>query len=87
MIVSLTVDLSDEAIAQIAQQVAAILAKTSATPAMSRWLTVDQAAEHIGASRQRIYDLRSSGKLRRHGDGSRALIDRRELDRLVEGGV
>jgi excisionase family DNA binding protein len=53
-----------------------------------RWLTVDEAAAYIGASRQRIYDLRSNGRLKRTADGSRVLVDRLELDRMVEqGGV
>ena len=33
----------------------------------------------------RIYDLRSAGRLSRTGDGSRVLVDRAELDRLVGG--
>jgi|1186.fasta_scaffold99020_2 excisionase family DNA binding protein len=53
----------------------------------TRWLTVDQAAAYIGSSRQRVYDLRSAGKLSRHGDGRRALIDRNELDRLIQEGT
>jgi len=51
-----------------------------------RWLTVDQAAAYIGAKRQRIYDLRSTGRLSRCSDGRRGLVDRRELDELVTRG-
>jgi excisionase family DNA binding protein len=47
---------------------------------------VDQAAAYIASSKQRIYDLRSSGRLTRHGDGRRALISRAELDQLISGG-
>jgi excisionase family DNA binding protein len=46
----------------------------------SPYMTVTEAASYARCSRQRIYDLRSSGRLSRHADGSRALIDRRELD-------
>jgi excisionase family DNA binding protein len=76
--------LPPELLEQLAQRVAEILAeRTPATATEQRWLTVDQAAEYIGCSRQRIYDLRSSGRLRRHGDGRRGLVDRHDLDRLV----
>jgi excisionase family DNA binding protein len=50
-----------------------------------RWMTVAEAAEYLRCSPQRIYDLRSARRLSRHGDGSRALVDRHELDRLAEG--
>ena len=40
-------------------------------------------AAYIGAKPQRIYDLRSSGALKRHGHGRRALISRDELDDFI----
>jgi excisionase family DNA binding protein len=49
-------------------------------------LTVEEAAERIRASRQRIYDLVSEGRLTRHKDGSRLLLSRRELDEHVARG-
>jgi excisionase family DNA binding protein len=82
----LSITLSDEALEQIAQRAAEILAERQHDRAVSqRWLTVDQAAAYIGAKRQRIYDLRSAGRLSRNGDGRRGLVDRHELDRLVGG--
>jgi excisionase family DNA binding protein len=86
--VSLSIDLPDDVLEQLAQRVADILEERQAAagvPALGRWLTIAQAAEYIGAKRQRIYDHRSSGRLTRHGDGTRALVDRLELDQLVEG--
>jgi excisionase family DNA binding protein len=83
----LTLNLPPEVVEQLAQRVADILQerageeRTSAEAA--RWLTIAQAAAHIGARPQRIYDLRQSGRLSRHGDGRRALIDRHELDQLI----
>lgn len=87
--IELRVTLSDEQMAQIVEQVADVLEarQAEASQPASRWLTVDQAAGYIGARPQRIYDLRSSGRLSRCGDGGRALVDRRELDALVERGV
>ena len=82
----LTITLTHDQLDEIAQRVAAILSKPERT-AIDRWLTVDQAAAYIGARRQRIYDLRSSGRLGRYGDGSRALIDRNELDSMIAQGA
>jgi hypothetical protein len=83
------IDLPDAVLEQLAQRVADILEKRGAigipiaTP--GRWLTVDQAATYIGSRPQRVYDLRSSGRLTRHGDGARALVDKHELDQLIRG--
>ena len=43
-------------------------------------LTVPEAAKRLRAKPQRVYDLLSDGRLTRHKDGSRVLVDRRELD-------
>ncbi|MDX6592752.1 MAG: Helix-turn-helix domain [Gaiellales bacterium] len=83
-----TFTLPPETLEAIAQRVADILEERQSQTSpgiVTRWLTVDQAAQYIGANRQRVYDLRSSGRLSRHGDGGRALVDRHELDELVEG--
>lgn len=50
-----------------------------------RWLTVEQAAEHMACSRQRIYDLASQGALVGGRDGSRRVFRRSELDAYLEG--
>lgn len=69
----------------IAERVAAILEARHRAEAPKRWLTVDEAARYIGAKPKRIYDLRSANRLSRTGDGSRVLVDRRELDELIGG--
>jgi hypothetical protein len=85
-----SIDLSDDVLEQLAQRVADILEERAGGRKMvamaDRWLTVDQAATYIGSRPQRVYDLRSSGRLTRHGDGARALVDKHELDQLIEGG-
>ena len=48
-------------------------------------IAIDEAADYIGSTRKRIYDLRSAGRLSRTGDGSRVLVDRQELDDLIGG--
>jgi excisionase family DNA binding protein len=50
------------------------------------YLTVAEAAERLRASRQRVYDLLSSRRLRRFKDGSRVLVSRAELDAYLAGG-
>ena len=72
-----------ELVEQIAERVADILEQRQRPQSERRWLTIPEAAEYIGACPQRVYDLRSSGRLSRHGDGGRALVDRRELDNLI----
>lgn len=52
---------------------------------VSPWLTVPEAAELLRCKPQRIYDLRSSGRLSRDGDGDRALVRRDELERYIAG--
>ena len=49
------------------------------------WLTVDEAAAYARCSRQRIYDLRSAGRLPKTGDGSRVLVRRSDLDAYLGG--
>jgi excisionase family DNA binding protein len=83
----LRIALPPETIETIAQRAAEIvLQRQKADAALPRWLTVEKAADYIGATRQRVYDLRSDGRLTKHGDGSRALVDRLELDALIERG-
>jgi excisionase family DNA binding protein len=77
--------LPDEFLDQVAAKVAAILESRQAPSAPKRWLTIDEAADYIGSSRKRVYDLRSSGRLSRTGDGTRVLVDRIELDKLIGG--
>ena len=52
-------------------------------PRPSPYMTVAEAADFLRCKPQRIYDLRSARKLKAYSDGSRALISREELQRLV----
>jgi excisionase family DNA binding protein len=53
----------------------------------SPYLTADEAAGYLGASRQRVYDLCSDGRLCRYRDGTRLLVRRDEIDAyLADGG-
>lgn len=66
----------------IAERVAELLAER-APAELNPFLSVVEAAEYARCSRQRIYDLRSSGVLSRHSDGRRALVSRAQLDAVL----
>jgi excisionase family DNA binding protein len=50
-----------------------------------QYLTVVEAADHLRAKPQRVYDLLSAGRLRRYKDGARVLVKRAELDAYIAG--
>lgn len=73
-----------EAIAQRAAEIALErLDERGGGGEWGKYLTPEQAARYIGASTQRIYDLRSRKRLKSYGDGGRALVERSELDAYV----
>ena len=76
-----------EQLAELAAEIVVRQLKIGETNAESPYLTVPEAANYLRASKQRIYDLASSGRLTRHKDGRRVLISRVELDaHLAAGG-
>lgn len=82
------VHLPDEFVDAVARRAAELVLEElrrddAPSQAAGRWLTVEQAAAYIAAAPQRIYDLRSSGRLTDHREGGRALVDREELDALI----
>ena len=50
----------------------------------SPWLTPEEAAAFLRCKVQRIYDLRSSGRLTPYTEGGRAICAGNELEALVE---
>jgi Helix-turn-helix domain len=76
-----------ELVDRIAERAAELVEQRRAAAGVGRrWMTVAEAADHARCRPQHIYNLRSAGVLARTGDGGRALVDRRELDELIEGG-
>ena len=74
-----------DVIDEIAHRVAEIvLAKIGTATTASPYMTVGEAAEYLRCSRQRVYDLASSGRLPRYKDGGRTLHLRTEVTNLVE---
>jgi excisionase family DNA binding protein len=83
-------DLPPEALETIADRAARILEERSSSTAAAierRYLNVPEAADYLRSSRQRVYDLLSSGRLRRYKDGSRVLVSRAELDAYLSDGA
>jgi excisionase family DNA binding protein len=79
-VIEVRVQFSDDVVEAIAQRAADIaVARLGATTNESDYLTVEEGAALIRASRQRIYDLCSDGRLTRFKDGSRLLLSRAEL--------
>jgi excisionase family DNA binding protein len=80
----LRVELPPEVVDALVERVAAVvverLAERASTAERSEYLNVSEAAELLRCSRQRVYDLVSSGRLTRYRDGSRVLVSRAELD-------
>ncbi len=81
--IELTVRLTDEQLAEIAERAAALVSK--AAPAVSPWLNVAEAAERLRCRKDRIYDLIALGKLHPRRDGRRVLLHRDDLDAYIEG--
>lgn len=80
--IELTVRLTDEQLAEIAQRAAMLV---PVAPAVSLWLNVTDAAERLRCGKDRIYDLIALGKLHPRRDGRRVLLHREDLDAYVEG--
>jgi Helix-turn-helix domain len=63
----------------IAERVAELLNERVPAADGSPYLNIGEAAEYLRCDRQRIYDLRSSGRLTRYGN----LVARAELDAFL----
>jgi excisionase family DNA binding protein len=81
--IELTVTLTDQQLAEIAEQAAALVSTgpQEGTP----WLNVTDAAERLRCNKDRIYDLIALGKLHPHRDGRRVLLHRDDLDATSKG--
>ena len=83
---TVTFDLAPDQVEVLARRVAEIVtARTQPPPVESKYLTVPEAAELLRASRQRVYDLVSTGSLTRHKDGTRLLLRRAEVEAYLTG--
>ncbi len=81
--IELTIRLTDEQLAEIAERASALV--SADPPTVSPWLNVTEAAERLRCGKDRIYDLIALGKLHPRRDGRRVLLHRDDLDAYVEG--
>lgn len=75
--------LPPEVVEAIARRAAELVLEDRGAGDVRELLTVSEAAEYLRCSRQRIYELRSSGRLPKTMEGGRALVRRVDLDGLV----
>jgi len=84
----LQITLPPDVLEQIAERAAAIVVERLPSPEPgSPYMTIPEAADYLRAKPQRVYDLLSSGRLTRHKDGSRVLIERAQLAAHVASAV
>jgi len=81
--IELTVRLTDEQLAEIAERAAALV--SAGASSVSPWLNVAEAAERLRCRKDRIYDLIALGRLHPRRDGRRVLLHRDDLDAYIEG--
>ena len=74
--------LLDELVDRVADRVVRRL-EARDTPPHTDLLSVSEAAAVLRCKPQRIYDLRSAGRLPRTVEGGRAVVRRSDLERLV----
>jgi excisionase family DNA binding protein len=85
--VNLSLALPPELVDAIAARAAELIGERAPTDdGRSPWLTVDEAADYLRCSRQRIYDLKSAGRIVSAQDGKRPLFHRAVLDAYLLGG-
>ena len=65
---------------QLAERIAKAIGAMNIEHTEGPYLTASEAAEYLGCDRQRIYDLRSLGRLKCVKDGSRLLTRRSWID-------
>lgn len=84
---SLSVAIPSEFVREVAVQLADVLVERGIIGAVtvSPYLTTAEAADYLRASKQRVHDLTSQGRLRACKDGSRNLYRRDDLDAYLAG--
>ncbi len=81
---SLTIDLPEELLERVAERAAELVAERQSS--VSRWLTVDEAADYLRCPKSRIYSLVSARRIPFVKDGSRSLFERPALDEWLRKG-
>lgn len=82
---TLTLDLTDDAVALIKAQIALAFAEYEKHE--NGWMDTERAAAYIGSPVSRIYDLKAQGRLTPAHDGTRLKFRRSDLDAYMEQSV
>ena len=82
---NVSIALPPEALEAIAQRAAELVREQPIAEPLPAYLTTTEAANYVRASRQRIFDLTSQGRLKVCKDGSRNLYRRADLDAYLSG--
>lgn len=83
--VTITVELPEGQIEQIARRTLSLVRAELRPPSLSPYMTIPEAAEFLRCRRQRVDDLLCQRRLQRVKDGSRTLIARAELEAYLAG--
>lgn len=78
--------LLDEIVERVAERIARRLEARDAQSHYGELLSVPEAATVLRCKPQRVYDLRSTGRLPRTVEGGRAVVRRSDIDQLVADG-
>jgi excisionase family DNA binding protein len=81
--VNVILEIPPEVLEAIARRAAELVLEHRGGGDARELLTVPEAAEYLRCSRQRIYELRSSGRLPKTSEGGRALVRRADIAGLV----
>lgn len=79
----LAVEIFGQIVEAVKQRVLSEIAESNQPSETPEFVTIDEACEFLRCNKQRIYDLRSSGRLTRFSDGSKALVSTAELRRHI----
>jgi excisionase family DNA binding protein len=81
----MTVPIPQTIVDAIAERAAALVLEEleHSVASASPFLTAPEAAQYLRCEPQRIYELRSSGRLRGFKEGGRVLFAREDVERLV----
>jgi excisionase family DNA binding protein len=74
--------LLDDLVDRVADRVVQRLGSLPSSPT-AELLSIAEAAELLRCKPQRVYDLRSSGRLPRTVEGGRAVVRRTDVERLI----
>ncbi len=78
-------ELTDEQLEAIAARAAALVLERlgDGNGAATPWLSIGEAAAFLRCNPQRVYEMRSDGRLTAHKEGGRAVVSRVEVEALV----